>query len=143
MVGSSGSVPGNTWDVWADLCGNSDSRGRMSAGHSGHMTGQMGHVHGTDGTHNKGCPAQILCVYWVFLCPSNYFGVIFCKHRPGTKCTEHASQKIRRSKRLELYIFQKRPFKELRVNFEIFKGLVVRAIRNAIRANRFARIIRH
>ena len=35
----------------ATKCGNSDSRGRMSAGQTGHMTGQMGHVHGIDGTH--------------------------------------------------------------------------------------------
>ena len=53
-----GSVPGiasgrprDTRDVWADLCGNSNSRGRMFAGQMGHMTGQMGHVHRTDGTH--------------------------------------------------------------------------------------------
>ena len=50
--------------VSADLCGNSDSRGRMSAGH---MAGQMGHVHGTDGTHThthtRGWPAKILYVY--------------------------------------------------------------------------------
>ena len=68
-----GSVPGmnsgrprNTRDVWADLCGNSRSRGRMSAGRTGQMTGQMGHVHGTDGTQTRGCPAKILCVYWFF-----------------------------------------------------------------------------
>ena len=67
-----GSVPGikgrpmDTRDVWADFCGNSNSRGRMSAGQTGHMTGQMGLVHGTDGTHTKGCPAKILYVYWFF-----------------------------------------------------------------------------
>ena len=44
----------------------------MSAGQTGHMTGQMGqmgHVHGTDGTHTRGCPAKILYVYWCFLSP--------------------------------------------------------------------------
>ena len=41
----------------------------MSAGQTGHMTGQMGHVHGTDGTHTKGCPAQILHVYGFFSFP--------------------------------------------------------------------------
>ena len=71
-----GSVPGinsgrprDTWDVWADLCGNSHSRGRMSAGQTGHVTGQMGQVHGTDGTQTRGCPAKILFVYWFFLFP--------------------------------------------------------------------------
>ena len=29
-------------------------------------TGQMGHVHGTDGTQTRGCPAKILSVYWFF-----------------------------------------------------------------------------
>ena len=55
--------PRNKRDVWADLCGNSHSRGRMSAG----QTGQMGHVHGTDGTQTRGCPAKIIYVYWFFL----------------------------------------------------------------------------
>ena len=35
----------------------------------GHMTGQMGHVHGTDGTQTRGCPAKILYVYWLFPFP--------------------------------------------------------------------------
>ena len=71
-----GSVPGinsgrprDTRDVWADLCGNSHSRGRMSAGQTGQMTGQMGHVHGTDGTQTRGCPAKILYVCWFFMPP--------------------------------------------------------------------------
>ena len=65
-----GSVPGinsgrprDTRDVWADLCGNSHSRGRMSAGQ---MTGQMEHVQGTDGTQTRVGPAKILYVYWFF-----------------------------------------------------------------------------
>ena len=69
-----GSVPGknsgrprDTRAVWADLCGNSSSRGRMSAGQLGHMTGQMGHVPGTDGTQTRGCPAKIPYVYIGFL----------------------------------------------------------------------------
>ena len=73
VVGIPGSVPGinsghprDTRDVWADLSGNSHSRGRMSAGQ---MTGQMGHVHGTDGTQTRVCPAKILYVYWFFLSP--------------------------------------------------------------------------
>ena len=72
-----GSVPGinsgrpsrDTRDVWADLCGNSNSSGRMSTGQTGHMTGQMGHFHGTDGTHTRGCPAKILYAYWFFSFP--------------------------------------------------------------------------
>ena len=32
----------------------------MSPGQTGHITGQMGRVPGTDGTHTRGCPAQIL-----------------------------------------------------------------------------------
>ena len=45
----------------------------MSAGQTGHMTGQMGHVHGTDvdGTQTRGCPAKILYVYWFFSFPQN------------------------------------------------------------------------
>ena len=69
-----GSVPGinsghprDSRDVWTDLCGNSHSRGRMSAGQTGQMTEQMGHVHGTDGTQTRGCPDKILYVYCFFL----------------------------------------------------------------------------
>ena len=72
-----GSIPGinsgrarDTRDVWADLCGHSHSKGRMSAGQTGQMTGQMGHVHGTDGTQTRGCPARILYVYGFFLSPN-------------------------------------------------------------------------
>ena len=36
----------------------------MSPGQTGHITGQMGRVPGTDGTHTRGCPAKILYVYW-------------------------------------------------------------------------------
>ena len=50
--------PRDTRDVWADFCGKSNSRGRTSAGQTGHMTGQMGHVHGTDGTHTRGWPTK-------------------------------------------------------------------------------------
>ena len=42
----------------ADACRNSNSRGRVSAGETGHMTGQMGHVHGRDGTRTRGCPTK-------------------------------------------------------------------------------------
>ena len=56
--------PRDTRDAWADLCGNSHSRGRMSAGQTGQMTGQMGHVHGTDG-----CPAKILHVFFFLSFP--------------------------------------------------------------------------
>ena len=38
----------------------------MSPGQTGHITGQMGRVPGTDGTHTRGCPAKILYVYWFF-----------------------------------------------------------------------------
>ena len=41
----------------------------MSPGQTGHITGQMGRVPGTDGTHTKGCPAKILYVYWFSLSP--------------------------------------------------------------------------
>ena len=44
-------------------------KGRMSAGQTGHTTGQMGHFHGTDGTHSRGCPAKILCAYCFFFFP--------------------------------------------------------------------------
>ena len=43
----------------------------MSPGQTGHITGQMGRVPGTDGTHTKGCPAKILYVYWFFSFPLN------------------------------------------------------------------------
>ena len=41
----------------------------MSPGQTGHITGQMGRVPGTDGTHTRGCPAKILYVYWFFAFP--------------------------------------------------------------------------
>ena len=41
----------------------------MSPGQTGHITGQMGRVPGTDGTHTRGCPAKILYVYWCFSFP--------------------------------------------------------------------------
>ena len=41
----------------------------MSAGQTGHMTGQMGHVQGTDGTQTRGCPAKILYVCSFFSFP--------------------------------------------------------------------------
>ena len=41
----------------------------MSPGQTGHITGQMGCVPGTDGTHTRGCPAKILYVYWFFSFP--------------------------------------------------------------------------
>ena len=44
----------------------------MSPGQTGHITGQMGRVPGTDGTHTRGCPAKILYVYWFFLSPIHY-----------------------------------------------------------------------
>ena len=42
----------------------------MSPGQMGDITGQMGRVPGTDGTHTRGCPAKILYVYWFFSFPS-------------------------------------------------------------------------
>ena len=44
----------------------------MSPGQTGHITGQMGRVPRTDGTHTRGCPAKILYVYWFFLSPQKY-----------------------------------------------------------------------
>ena len=41
----------------------------MSPGQTGHITGRMGRVPGTDGTHTRGCPAEILYVYWFFSFP--------------------------------------------------------------------------
>ena len=41
----------------------------MSPGQTGHITGQMGRVPGTDGTHTRGCSAKILYVYWFFFFP--------------------------------------------------------------------------
>ena len=35
----------------------------MSAGQTGQMTGQMGHVHGTDGTQTRGVPPKFfMCI---------------------------------------------------------------------------------
>ena len=42
----------------------------MSPGQTGHITGQMGRVPGTDGTHTRGCPTKILYVYWFFSFPT-------------------------------------------------------------------------
>ena len=49
----------------------------MSPGQTGHITGQMGRVPGTDGTHTRGCPAKILYVYWFFSFPNIVMYVSF------------------------------------------------------------------
>ena len=41
----------------------------MSPGQTGHITGQMGRVPGTVGTHTRGCPAKILYVLLLFFFP--------------------------------------------------------------------------
>ena len=59
----------------------------MSPGQTGHITGQMGRVPGTDGTHTRGCPAKILYVYWFFSFPivaivsQNIFVLVFMGYR--------------------------------------------------------------
>ena len=52
----------------------------MSPGQTGHITGQMGRVPGTDGTHTRGCPAKILYVYWFFSFPKIGEGVEISKN---------------------------------------------------------------
>ena len=47
----------------------------MSPGQTGHITGQMGRVPGTDGTHTRECPTKILYVYCFFSFP--------CRHPLG------------------------------------------------------------
>ena len=47
----------------------------------------------------------------------------FCRNRPEswrTKCTEHARQKIRPSKRLELYIFHRHGLRFVRILYLLF-----------------------
>ena len=51
----------------------------MSPGQTGHITGQMGRVPGTDGTHTRGCPAKILYVYWFFSFPIVCKTSAFCE----------------------------------------------------------------
>ena len=41
----------------------------MSPGQTGHITGQMGRVPGTDGTHTRGCPAKIFMFIGFFFFP--------------------------------------------------------------------------
>ena len=56
-----GASRGQIRDVPGTLCGNSHSRGRMSAGQTGQMTGQMGHK-------PQGVPPQnSLCLFGFFL----------------------------------------------------------------------------
>ena len=50
----------------------------MSPGQTGHITGQMGRVPGTDGTHTRGCPAKILYVYWFFFFPQQIPSCVLC-----------------------------------------------------------------
>ena len=45
--------------------------GRMSAGQTGQTTGQMGHVHGTDGTQTRSCPTKNSLCLLVFSFPNN------------------------------------------------------------------------
>ena len=58
MVGMPRERPGDklgtsrdTRDVWADLWKFTLKGQNVRGGQTGQMTGQMGHVHGTDGTH--------------------------------------------------------------------------------------------
>ena len=67
--GQTRDVPGTPGTFGPDLCANQYYRDRMSPGQTGHITGQMGRVPGTDGTHTRGCPAKILYVYWFFFFP--------------------------------------------------------------------------
>ena len=69
--GQTRDVPGTPGTFGPDLCVNQYERDRMSPGQTGHITGQMGRVPGTDGTHTRGCPAKILYVYWVFFFPQS------------------------------------------------------------------------
>ena len=57
----------------------------MSPGQTGHITGQMGRVPGTDGTHTRGCPAKILYVYWFFSFPSTRAPVTHEPHNTKKK----------------------------------------------------------
>ena len=52
----------------------------MSPGQTGHVTGQMGRVPGTDGTHTRGCPAKILYVYF-FPHVYMYFPSVSLEHK--------------------------------------------------------------
>ena len=65
----------------------------MSPGQTGHITGQMGRVPGTDGTHTTGCPAKILYVYWFFSFPILVSGSHERKHEnSSTKFGENSEQ---------------------------------------------------
>ena len=59
----------------------------MSPGQTGHITGQMGRVPGTDGTHTRGCPAKLLYVYWFFsfLPPLVNLRMLLVKNLKATK----------------------------------------------------------
>ena len=61
----------------------------MSLGQTGHTTGQMGRVPGTDGTHTRGCPAKILYVYWFFLSP-----ISRANHELGTFHLQNSSVSV-------------------------------------------------
>ena len=70
----------------------------MSPGQTGHITGQMGRVPGTDGTHTTGCPAKILYVYWFFSFPKNLekdkkdkLGGLVQIGKPGAKSQPNAA----------------------------------------------------
>ena len=72
--GQTRDVPGTPGTFGPDLCLHQYQRARMSPGQTGHITGQMGLVPGTDGTHTRECPAKILYVYWFFSFPTAPFG---------------------------------------------------------------------
>ena len=101
----------------------------------------MGRVPGTDGTHTRGCPAKILYVYWFFSSPIQCNA---CQSKPLCRSVE---------RNVSLFFFLVflcqgcrevcREFLVKISTYYIFQALVARAIRNAIRANRFARIIRN
>ena len=64
-LGTSQGHPGRL----ADLCGNSNSRGRTSAGQTGHMTGQMGRVPRDRRDTHQGVSHQNSFCLLVFLSP--------------------------------------------------------------------------
>ena len=48
----------------------------MSPGQTGHITGQMGRVPGTDGTHTRGVPPKFFMFIGFFLSPIKVQGKV-------------------------------------------------------------------
>ena len=66
-------APGTLGPIYVEI---PSREGRMSAGQTGHTTGQMGHFHGTDGTHTPGGVPPKFFMFIVFFFPLTFSSIL-------------------------------------------------------------------